>query len=104
MTDTDWVARRKDPTMKKDESAGATPRRHDAAFKVEAVRLWKASGDAAEKVARVLTMRSAPPTSFASVNDWYWPLEKMAPSGAQVDTTLSPTRLRASSFLAISSC
>jgi transposase len=40
--------------MKKDESAGATPRRHDAAFKVEAVRLWKDSGDAAEKVAREL--------------------------------------------------
>lgn len=40
--------------MKKDETAGATPRRHDATFKVEAVRLWKSSGAGAEKIAREL--------------------------------------------------
>ena len=65
--------------MKRDETAGATPRRHDAAFKIEAVRLWKSSGAGAEKVARDLgvsvfdlyrwrkeQMKSPPPPGVAA--------------------------------------
>ncbi len=36
------------------KKAGATPRQYDQAFKLEAVRLWKSSGQAAEHTARQL--------------------------------------------------
>jgi transposase len=39
---------------KKERPAEAPPRRYDAAFKVQAVRLWKSSGRAAERVAQEL--------------------------------------------------
>ena len=40
--------------MTKKKEAGATPRQYDAAFKDEAVRMWLASGQAAEVTARAL--------------------------------------------------
>ena len=40
--------------MTKKKESGATPRRFDAAFKAEAVRLWQSGRDSAEKVAREL--------------------------------------------------
>jgi transposase len=40
--------------MKQSKRTGATPRRFDPAFKAEAVRLWEASGRAAEETAREL--------------------------------------------------
>ena len=40
--------------MTKKKEAGATPRQYDAAFKDEAVRMWLASGKAAEVTARAL--------------------------------------------------
>jgi len=40
--------------MTKKETAGATPRQYDEAFKREAVRLWQSSGRSAEKTAREL--------------------------------------------------
>ena len=36
------------------QEAGATPRQYDAAFKDEVVRMWLASGQAAEVTARTL--------------------------------------------------
>lgn len=40
--------------MKTKQTAGATPRQYDEAFKQEAVRLWQSSGRAAEDTARAL--------------------------------------------------
>lgn len=40
--------------MTKKQESGATPRQYDAAFKDEAVRMWQASGQAAEVTARAL--------------------------------------------------
>src|SRR5688572_33414218 len=40
--------------MTKKKNTGATPRRYDAAFKAEAVRLWQSSRDSAEKTAHEL--------------------------------------------------
>lgn len=40
--------------MKGSKRAGATRRRHDRAFKLEAVRLWQSSGRPAEAIAQRL--------------------------------------------------
>lgn len=43
--------------MTQSKNPGATPRRYDPAYKAEAVRMWEASGRAAEEVARELGVR-----------------------------------------------
>jgi transposase len=60
--------------MKDKKPDGATPRQYDAAFKQEAVRLWRSSGKSAEATAREL--------GISAFNLYKWGREGAAPRAA----------------------
>src|SRR5580698_10251298 len=60
--------------MKEKKVSGATPRQYDAAFKQEAIRLWRTSGRSAEATAREL--------GISAFNLYKWGREGAAPRAA----------------------